>query len=44
MGKRADSRSRIEAEIIALGRQQLDTVGAAGLSVRAIARDLDMVS
>ncbi|HNP12105.1 MAG TPA: TetR/AcrR family transcriptional regulator [Mycobacterium sp.] len=44
MGKRQESRERIEAQIIALGRRQLATEGAAGLSVRAIARDLGMVS
>jgi AcrR family transcriptional regulator len=44
MGKRQESRERIEREIIALGRGHLVTEGAAGLSVRAIARDLGMVS
>jgi AcrR family transcriptional regulator len=44
MGKRADARDRIEQRIVELGRAQLVTVGAAGLSVRAIARDLGMVS
>lgn len=44
VGKRAEGRSRIEAQIIALGRRQLVTEGAAGLSLRAIARDLGMVS
>jgi AcrR family transcriptional regulator len=44
VGKRQESRQRIEAQIVELGRQQLATVGAAGLSVRAIARDLGMVS
>lgn len=44
MGKRQESRQRIEAQIIELARRQLATVGAAGLSVRAIARDLGMVS
>jgi AcrR family transcriptional regulator len=44
MGKREESRQRIEAQIVELGRRQLATVGAAGLSVRAIARDLGMVS
>ncbi len=44
MGTRQDTRGRIEARIIALGRQQLVTEGAAGLSLRAIARDLGMVS
>ena len=44
VGKRQDSRDRIEARIVELGREQLGTVGAAALSVRAIARDLGMVS
>lgn len=44
MGKREASRQRIEAQILALARQQLVTEGAAGLSVRAIARDLGMAS
>jgi len=44
VGKRQESRQRIEAQIIELARRQLATVGAAGLSVRAIARDLGMVS
>lgn len=44
MGRRQDARDRIERRIIDLGREQLVTVGAAGLSVRAIARDLGMVS
>jgi AcrR family transcriptional regulator len=44
VGKRQDARERIEAEIIDLGRRQLVTEGAAGLSLRAIARDLGMVS
>ncbi|MGE2721911.1 TetR/AcrR family transcriptional regulator [Mycolicibacterium celeriflavum] len=44
MGKRAESRQRIEAQIIELGRRHLVTHGAAGLSLRAIARDLGMVS
>jgi AcrR family transcriptional regulator len=44
MGKREDARQRIEAQIVELGRRQLATVGAAGLSVRAIARELGMVS
>src|ERR1700712_443891 len=44
MGKRQESRERIEREIVELGRRQLVTEGAAGLSVRAIARDLGMVS
>ena len=44
MGKRQDSRDRIEAQIVELGRRHLVTEGAAGLSLRAIARDLGMVS
>ncbi|PND58474.1 TetR family transcriptional regulator [Mycobacterium sp. ENV421] len=44
VGKREDTRQRIEAQIVELGRRQLATVGAAGLSVRAIARELGMVS
>lgn len=44
MGKRRESREAIEARIIELGRRQLVDHGAAGLSVRAIARDLGMVS
>jgi AcrR family transcriptional regulator len=44
MGKRQESREKIEAQIIELGRRQLVTEGAAGLSLRAIARDLGMVS
>lgn len=44
MGKRQDSREKIEAQIIELGRRHLVTEGAAGLSLRAIARDLGMVS
>lgn len=44
MGKRQLSRERIEAAIIEIGRRHLVTEGAAGLSLRAIARDLGMVS
>lgn len=44
MGKRQDTRDRIEAQIVELGRRHLVTEGAAGLSLRAIARDLGMVS
>ncbi|OBI45665.1 TetR family transcriptional regulator [Mycobacterium sp. E796] len=44
VGKRQESREQIEARIIELGRRQLVEGGAAGLSVRAIARDLGMVS
>lgn len=44
MGKRQESREQIEARIVELGRRQLVDRGAAGLSLRAIARDLGMVS
>ncbi len=44
MGRRQDSREHIEAKIIEFGRRQLVDHGAAGLSLRAIARDLGMVS
>ncbi|CAN5215308.1 TetR/AcrR family transcriptional regulator [soil metagenome] len=44
MGKRQATRDRVEAQIVELGRRQLVTEGAAGLSLRAIARDLGMVS
>jgi AcrR family transcriptional regulator len=44
MGTRRDSRERIEARIVELGRRHLVDHGAAGLSLRAIARDLGMVS
>lgn len=44
MGKRQDARERIEAQIIELGRRHLVRHGAVGLSLRAIARDLGMVS
>lgn len=44
MGKRQDARDRIEAQIIEYGRRHLATDGAAALSLRAIARDLGMVS
>jgi len=44
MGKRQELREKIEAQIIELGRRHLVTEGAAGLSLRAIARDLGMVS
>jgi AcrR family transcriptional regulator len=44
MGKRQDARDRIERQIVELGRRHLITEGAAGLSLRAIARDLGMVS
>jgi len=44
VGKRQESREQIEARIVELGRRQLVDRGAAGLSVRAIARDLGLVS
>src|SRR5271167_4141551 len=44
MGKRQETREKIEARIIELGRRHLVTEGAAGLSLRAVARDLGMVS
>ena len=44
MGKRRESREQIEAKIVELGRRHLVDQGAAGLSLRAIARDLGMVS
>jgi AcrR family transcriptional regulator len=44
MAGRRDSRERIEAQIIELGRRHLVEQGASGLSLRAIARDLGMVS
>jgi AcrR family transcriptional regulator len=44
MGKRQETRDRIERDIVAVGRRHLVTDGAAGLSLRAIARDLGMVS
>ena len=44
MAKRRDARERTEAQIIELGRRHLVAHGAAGLSLRAIARDLGMVS
>ncbi|MGK2882025.1 MAG: TetR/AcrR family transcriptional regulator [Mycobacterium sp.] len=44
MGKREETRARIEAQIVEIGRRHLVTEGAAGLSLRAVARDLGMVS
>ncbi|OBG36014.1 TetR family transcriptional regulator [Mycobacterium sp. E3198] len=44
VGKRQESREQIEARIVELGRRQLVDRGAAGLSVRAIARELGVVS
>lgn len=44
MGKRQQARDRTEAQIIEVGRRHLVTDGAAGLSLRAIARDIGLVS
>ncbi|SIS20502.1 TetR/AcrR family transcriptional regulator [Williamsia sterculiae] len=44
MPTRAENRREIESQIVRLGRDHLRTHGAAGLSLRAIARDLGMVS
>ncbi|MFW0791659.1 TetR/AcrR family transcriptional regulator [Gordonia sp. CPCC 205333] len=44
MSSRAAKRQAVEAHILDLGRAQLATVGAAALSLRAIARELGMVS
>lgn len=41
---RARRRARIEADILRIGREHLATHGAAALSLRAVARDLGMVS
>ncbi|MEO6997925.1 MAG: TetR/AcrR family transcriptional regulator [Terracoccus sp.] len=43
-GKRARRREQIEGEILRVAREHLATQGAAALSLRAIARDLGMVS
>jgi AcrR family transcriptional regulator len=43
-GIRARNRAAIEAEILESARRQLASDGAAGLSLRAVARDLGMVS
>jgi AcrR family transcriptional regulator len=43
-GKRAQRRAAVEAEILRVARDHLATDGAAALSLRAIARDLGMVS
>lgn len=44
VGKRAEARKRIEAQVVEVGRRHLAIHGAAGLSLRAVARDLGMVS
>lgn len=43
-GVRAQRRQHLEAEILRLGRRQLGEVGAPGVSVRQVARDLGMAS
>src|SRR6476659_8563452 len=43
-GARARARAEITAEIIEAARHQLATEGAAALSLRAVARELGMVS
>lgn len=44
VGKRQQARDRIEARIIEVGRRHLSTDGAAGVSLRAIAREMGLVS
>ncbi|KUI38176.1 TetR family transcriptional regulator [Mycobacterium sp. IS-1496] len=44
MGIRQDSRARMEMQIVEVGRRHLITDGPSGLSLRAIARDLGVVS
>ncbi|OFE14207.1 hypothetical protein BA895_11330 [Humibacillus sp. DSM 29435] len=44
LGKRARQRAQTEAEILRVAREHLAIEGAAALSLRAIARDLGMVS
>lgn len=44
LGKRARNRLAVEAEILRVARQHLVSEGAAALSLRAVARDLGMVS
>lgn len=43
-GKRAAARARTEADIMRAARAQLAEVGAAGISVREVAREVGMVS
>ena len=43
-GPRARRRQQVEEQILEAGRSQLAEVGAAALSLRAVARELDMVS
>lgn len=42
--KRAENRATMTAQILRLGREHLSTHGAAGLSLRAIARDMGVAS
>lgn len=44
LGKRARRRRQLESEILRVARQHVATDGAAALSLRAVARDLGMVS
>ena len=44
LGKRARNRAVVEAQILTVAREHLATQGAAALSLRAVARDLGMVS
>ena len=44
MPTRAESRARTEQRILEIGREHLATYGAAALSLRAVARDLGVVS
>jgi AcrR family transcriptional regulator len=44
MGIRDERRKAVEADILRVGRDHLARYGAAGLSLRAVARDLGMVS
>ncbi|WP_460629812.1 TetR/AcrR family transcriptional regulator [Intrasporangium mesophilum] len=44
MGVRDENRAAVEAEILRVGREHLGRYGAAAISLRAVARDLGMVS
>ena len=44
LGRRARNRIAVEADILRVAREHLATSGAAALSLRAVARDLGMVS
>ncbi|WP_296141196.1 TetR/AcrR family transcriptional regulator [uncultured Tessaracoccus sp.] len=44
LGRRARHRKDMERRILELGREQLATVGAAGVSLRAVARELGVAS